>query len=203
MLTLRTNGARALEPTAKKLRRGVVLVIVVVAVAVMAILSTVIFAALQSGGGVDRIVLASDILFRFKTEIIGTPPSFFERIKVYPGGLSHLIEPITTSKVNSCGQFYKASPDVNNWRGPYHLIPFNPVDGYVLSLGIAAQDATLRTTFTNGALALAIVMNDVQLADAQALKGKIDGTSGDTISFTPNGDNPVVVHYRMPITSLC
>lgn len=183
-------------------RRGVVLVIAVVTIAVMAVLATVIFASLKSGG-VDRIVLAADILFRFKTEIIGTPPSFFERIKVYPGGLSHLVEPITTAKKNSCGQLYKASPDVNNWRGPYHLIPFNPADGYVLSLGIVAQDSTIRTTFTNGALALAIVMNDVQLADAQALKGKIDGTSGDTIAFTPNGDNPIVVHYRMPITSLC
>src|SRR5687768_13891599 len=186
-----------------RVRRGAVLIIAVVTIAVMAILATVIFAALQSGGGVDRIVLASDILFRFKTEIIGTPPSFFERIKVYPGGLSHLVTPITTSKRNSCGNFYSASPDVNNWRGPYHLIPFNPADGYVLSLGIAAQDSLIRTTFTNGALALAIVMNDVQLADAQSLKGKIDGTSGDTIAFTPNGDNPVVVHYRMPITALC
>lgn len=196
----RTAPRERLSP---RIRRGVVLVVAVVTIAVMAVLATVIFASLQSGGGVDRIVLASDILFRFKTEIIGAPPSFYERIKVYPGGLSHLVEPITTLKRNSCGDLYKASPDVNNWRGPYHLIPFNPADGYVLSLGIVAQDSTVRTTFTNGALALAIVMNDVQLADAQSLKAKIDGTSGDTIAFTPSGENPVVVHYRMPITSLC
>jgi hypothetical protein len=204
MLTARPTYRRALRRQAVKLRRGVVLVIVVVTVAVMAILATVIFAALQSGGGVDRIVLAADILFRFKTEIIGAPPSFYERIKTYPGGLSHLIEPLTTSKVNSCGDFYSASPDVNNWRGPYHLVPFNAADGYVLSLGIVAQDATERTTFTNGALALAIVMNDVQVADALSLKGKIDGTAGDTIWIGPQvGDSPVVVHYRIPITADC
>lgn len=176
--------------------------IAVVTIAVLAVLATVIFASLRTGG-VDRILLAADILFRFKTEIIGTDPSFYERIKVYPGQLSHLVFPITTAQRNSCGQLYKASPDVNNWRGPYHPIPWVPGEPYVLALGIAAQDSTVRTTFTNGALALAIVMNDVQLADAQALDARIDGLTGDTITFTPNGDNPVTVHYRMPITANC
>lgn len=177
----------------------------VVAIAVMAVLSTVIFASLSGGGqGVDRIVLATDILYRFKTEIIGAPPSFYERIRVYPGHLHDLVEPITTNDVNSCGQFYKASPDVNNWLGPYHLIPFNENFGYTLSSGIVAQNATERTTFSNGTPALAIVMNDVTLADAQAMKARIDGTSGDTITWTPPvGDNPVVVRYRMPITTNC
>lgn len=185
-------------------RRGFALMIAVVSVAVMAILATVIFASLTGGGaGFDRITLATDILFRFKTEIIGSPPSFYERIKTYPGQLHDLVEPITTSDVNSCGQTYSASPDVNNWLGPYHLIPFNENFGYTLSSGIVAQNGTIRTTFTNGALALAIVMNDITLADAQAMKAKIDGISGDTIAFTPNGDNPVVVHYRMPITANC
>ncbi len=176
--------------------------IAVVTIAVMAVLATVIFASLRPGG-VDRILLAADILFRFKTEIIGTDPSFYERLKVYPGRLSHLVYPITTAQRNSCGQFYKASPDVNNWRGPYHPVPWVSGDPYVLALGIVAQDSTVTTTFTNGALALAIVMIDVQLADAQALDARIDGVTGDTISYTQNGDNPVVVHYRMPITSLC
>lgn len=185
-----------------RLRKGVVLVIVVVTIAVMSILAVVIVAALRSGG-VDRIVLAADILFRFKTEIIGADPSFYERLKVYPGRLSHLVYPLTTSQRNSCGQFYKASPDVNNWKGPYHLVPWVAGNPYVLALGISAQDSTVRTTFTNSALALAIVMTDIQLADAQALKARIDGVSGDTIFFTPNGDNPVIVHYRIPITSLC
>lgn len=186
-------------------RRGFALMIAVVSVAVMAILATVIFASLSGGGSgsFDRITLATDILYRFKTEIIGAPPSFYERIRTYPGELHDLVEPITTSDVNSCGQAYSASPDVNNWQGPYHLIPFNESFGYTLSSGIVAQNATIRTTFTNGALALGIVMNDITLADAQAMKAKIDGTSGDTIAFTPNGDNPVVVHYRMPITSDC
>lgn len=190
---------------AARARRGFALMIAVVTVAVMAILATVIFASLGGGGaGFDRITLATDILFRFKTEIIGSPPSFYERIRTYPGQLHDLVEPITTSDVNSCGQFYSASPDVNNWLGPYHLIPFNENFGYTLSSGIVAQNATIRTTFTNGALALAIVMNDITLADAQAMKAKIDGTAGDTIYFPlPVGDQPVVVHYRMPITSDC
>ncbi|MEX1186500.1 MAG: hypothetical protein WEA80_07905 [Gemmatimonadaceae bacterium] len=174
----------------------------VAAIAVLVIGATVIFAALR-GGGVDRIVLAANILHRFKTEIIGTAPSFYARIGKYPGHLSDLTNRISTSDVDSCGDPYRANPDVNTWRGPYHLIPFNPAVGYTLSSGIVAQDATIRTTFTNGALALAIVMIDVPVADAQALKGKVDGTTGDTISFTPSGNSPLTVHYRMPITAAC
>lgn len=186
------------------LRRGVVLVVVVVGVAVMAVLATVIFAALGTGGGsVDRIVLASDILLRFKTEIIGSPPSFFERIRTYPGHLIDLIIPITVTNTNSCGLPYKASPDVNNWLGPYHLIPFDPATGYTLSKGIVALDATTRTFFTNGTPALAIVMTDVQASDAQALKSRIDGVSGDTIAILPGIGSSVTVHYRMPITTDC
>ena len=197
-------GARSTFSPRARLRRGVVLVVAIVTIAVMAILATVISAALRPGG-VDRIVLASDILFRFKTEIIGADPSFYERLKVYPGQLSHLVFPITTSDRNSCRDFYKASPDVNNWRGPYHLVPWVPGQDYILALGISAEDTTVRTFFSppGNAQALAIVMKDIQVADARALKARIDGVGGDTIAFTENGDNPVTVHYRIPITALC
>ena len=187
--------------SAKGNPRGIALMVVLVTVAVIIVLATAITASISNE--YNRILIAADALFRFKTEIIGAPPSFYERIKSYPGHLIDLIEPITTAKTNSCGGFYKASPDVNNWLGPYHLIPYNPASGYTLSSGIVAQDATIRTTFTNGATALGIVMNDVQLADAQALKSRIDGTVGDTIAFTPNGTNPISVTYRMPIGGNC
>lgn len=174
---------------------------VLVTIAVVMVLATVIAVSLTKD--FDRILIAADALFRFKTEIIGSPPSFYERIRVYPGHLHDLVEPITVQQTNSCGQLYKASPDVNNWQGPYHLVPFNPALGYAMASGIVAIDSTSRTTFTNGALALAVVMTNVQLADAQALKARIDGTAGDTISFTPKGDSAITVHYRMPITSAC
>ena len=185
----------------RSLRRGFALMVVLATVVVIMVLATVVSVTLTKD--YDRILIAADALFRFKTEIIGSPPSFYERIHVYPGRLHHLVEPITVAQVNSCGQLYKASPDVNNWQGPYHLIPFDPSLGYTLASGIVASDTTVRTTFTGGALALAVVMNDVQLADAEALKARIDGVSGDTISFVPNGSNPVTVHYRMPIGSNC
>ena len=182
-------------------RRGVALMIVLVSVAVLLVFALAISASISNE--FDRILIASDGLFRFKTEINGDPPDFFDKVKAYPGHLNDLIVPITTSKTNSCGQFYKQSPDVNNWLGPYHLVPFDPANGYALTTGIVAADSTHRMTFTDGSLALAIVMNDVQLADAQALKARIDGTSGDTIAFTPNGTNAISVYYRIPITSSC
>jgi hypothetical protein len=182
-------------------RGGVALMIVLVSVAVLLVLALAITASISNE--FDRILIAADGLYRFKTEINGDPPDFYDKVKAYPGHLIDLIVPITTSMTNSCGQLYSSSPNVNNWLGPYHLVPFNPANGYALSTGIVAQDATVRTTFTNGAVALAIVMNDVQLADAQALKSRIDGTSGDTIAFTPNGTNVIPVYYRIPITNNC
>lgn len=183
-------------------RRGVALMIVLVAIAVLIVFATVITASISSE--FNRILIASDALFRFKTEIIGTPPSFYERIRTYPGHLIDLIVPITVSQTNSCGAYYKASPDVNNWLGPYHLIPFDPATGYTLSSGIVAQDSMIRTNFASGAKALGIVLNNMQLADAQALKARIDGgVLGDTIAFTANGTNLISVVYRMPITGNC
>lgn len=175
--------------------------IVLVSVAVLIVLATVIFATISNE--FNRILIASDALFRFKTEINGTPPAFYSVVKEYPGHLNDLIIPITTSNTNSCGNFYKASPGVNNWLGPYHLIPFDPASGYTLSKGIVAEDSLVRTTFTNGGVALGIVMKRVELADAQAIKARIDGTSGDTVGFVPNGTDPITVTYRIPISAGC
>lgn len=177
------------------------LMVALVAIAVLVVLATAITANISND--FNRILIAADGLSRFKTELVGSPPSFFERVNVYPGHLIDLVEPITTAGTNSCGAAYKSSPDVNNWLGPYHLIPYSPANGYTLAAGIVAQDLTQRTTFTNGALALAIVMNGVQLSDAQALKSRIDGTTGDTVAFTPNGPNAITVRYRIPITADC
>ena len=182
-------------------RPGFALFTALVTIAVIAVLATVILLSLNID--FNRIAIAADSLFRFKTEIIGVPPSFFTRINTYPGHLHDLVQPITTLQTNSCGQFYKSSPDVNNWQGPYHLVPYNPALGYTMARGIVANDSTRRTTFTNGASALAIVMQDVQLADAQALKTRVDGTTGDTVAFTPNGSNPITVVYRMPSSGAC
>lgn len=197
MLTRRVAGRRS----------GFALMIAIVSIAVMAVLATVIFASLSGGGaGVSRVALATDILFRFKTEIIGAPPSFYERIRVYPGHLHDLVEPITTSDSSLCGTPYRASPDVNNWLGPYHLIPFNQNFGYTLAAGIVAQNTLERGNLLNGTLALAIVMDVVNLADAQEMDVRIDGAPGpnaDTITYVPNGDNPVIVKYLMPIVNTC
>lgn len=199
--SIRNAATRASVRRAGTPRRGVAFMIVLVAVAVLIVLATAITASISDE--FDRILIASNGLFRFKTEIIGPTPSFFPVVKAYPGHLIDLIIPITTSNTNSCGAFYKSSPDVNNWLGPYHLIPFDSTSGYTLSKGIVAQNLLVRTTFTNGALALGIVMPRTQLSDAQALKARIDGTAGDTIGFTANGINPITVTYRIPITSSC
>ena len=192
-------GARRSPGIAK--RPGFALFTALVTIAVIAVLATVIVLSLNVD--FNRIAIAQDSLFRFKTEIIGVPPSFFTRINTYPGHLSDLVQPITTLQTNSCGNFYKSSPDVNNWQGPYHLVPFNPALGYTMARGLVANDSTRRTTFTDATPALAIVMVDVQLADAQALKARVDGIIGDTVAFTPNGSNPITVLYRMPSTGAC
>ncbi len=189
-------------------RRGVALMIVLVAIAVIMVIATAVTATLSKD--FDRILIAADGLYRLKTEIIGVNPSFFERIQTYPGNLHHLVEPIKVTEQNSCRQLYKSSPDVSNWQGPYHLFPFNPALGYTLASGINASDTVGRSglgnpvvpAFTNGAAALVIIMKNMQRADADALKSRIDGTAGDTIAIIGSGEN-VTVHYRMPRGGNC
>lgn len=187
-------------------RRGVALIFLIVTLAVMFILATVVLANTAGARQRDRVVQAVAELLRFGFEIgVNTKkPSFRGDVGSYPGRLSHLYAKITTSDANSCGNTYSGS-DAGKWIGPYHLIPMVRDSAYQMMPGLIASDTLFRVPTTGGANpVLQIVMRNVQIGLAEDLGLAFDGINsgaGPTITFTPNGTNPVSVFYNIPITA--
>lgn len=182
------------------------MIFLVVTLAVMAILATVVLANTAGARQRDTLVQAVSELLRFGYEIgVNTKkPSFRGDVGNYPGRLSHLYQPVTTTDRNSCGTTYSAS-DAGKWTGPYHLIPMVRDANYQMVPGIVASDTLVRTPTTGGTSpTLAIVLRNVSLETAQDLGLAFDGVStgaGPNITFTPSGTSPVSVSYNIPITA--
>lgn len=187
-------------------RRGVALIFVVVTLAVMLILSTVIVANTAGRRHQERVRAATAALLRFKSEIgsQGNSPLFIQDLNDVPGRLSHLYVKITNTDRNSCGAIY-GNNEINNWRGPYHLIPMLRDSSYQIEPGLIAVDTLVRTPSTASGQqpgTISIKMPNVSAELAQDLGLAFDGVStgaGPNITFTPNGTNPVTVFYNVPI----
>ena len=188
-------------------RRGIALVVVLMTSVVLAIGSTVILVNLTSSRAVDRRLAAQVILTRFGLEVgaNGQSPSFDGDVTANPSQLSQLGVKITTSDRDSCGDNYTGGTEVNNWRGPYHLVPMTKDRRYEISPGFSASDTLVRVPTTGGQNddgTLFVVMKDVALDDAQALNFAFDGNTNGTgpkIFFTPNGNAAIEVRYAIPI----
>lgn len=206
------TNPRSIRPAYSE-RRGFALLLVIVIVASLAVLATVITVNLSGDNDQKRVARAADILKRFEQETVGVIPSFKGQETQNPGLLSELyIKPVITDP-NSCTTAApsKALTSASLWRGPYHLIPI-PTTGYNIASGFFANNVLVRnpSNTTRGSGTLAIVMDNVSLADAKALGLEIDGVDtgagstglpGSQISFTVNGNAPVQVQYLFPVTS--
>jgi len=187
-------------------RRGVALIFLVVTLAVMFILATVVLANTAGARQRDMVVQSVSELLRFGYEIgvNQKKPSFRGDVGNYPGRISHLFQTITTSDKNSCGTNYSGS-DVGKWMGPYHLIPMVRDSFYQMIPGLIVIDTLIRTPTTGGTNpTLSLVMRNVAIEMAQDLGLAFDGVStgaGPTITFTPNGTNPVSLFYNISIVA--
>jgi hypothetical protein len=192
-------------------RRGFALAVVLTTISVIAIGSVVILANLAAGERDRfRVSRAAQVLNRFKIEMgeNGQSPSFRGDVGDYPKKLSQLSIPITIGDTDACGENYTGGGgggEVNNWKGPYHLIPARADGVYDVARGFVAEDTLHRDPPTgsgNSAGELSIVMKSVSLNDAQSLGLEIDGVStgvGPVVKFTINGNNAVTLYYAMQV----
>jgi hypothetical protein len=187
-------------------RRGVALIFIVVTLAVMLIMATVIVVNTASSSHQARVRAAANALIRFRSEFgaQGNAPSFIQDLNQAPGRLSHLYVQLTNQDRDSCGQVY-GKQEINNWRGPYHLVPMLRDSNYQIEPGIISIDTLIRTppnaTGQQPGI-LSMVMRNVSLEMAQDLGMALDGIpsgTGPQITFTPNGSNPVTVFFNVPI----
>jgi hypothetical protein len=192
-------------------RNGFALATVLTVVAVIAIGSVVILANLAAGERDRfRVARAAQVLHRFRIEMGegGQSPSFRGDVGDYPRKLSQLSIPITIGDTDACLENYTGGGgggEVNNWKGPYHLVPARADGVYDVARGFVAEDTLRRVPATasgNEAGELSIVMKNVSLNDAQSLGLVVDGVNtgvGPLVKFTINGDNAVTLYYAIPV----
>lgn len=131
------------------------------------------------------------------------PVSFRYTVGVYPGRLSQLTSPLSTTQTNDCGVVYTAG-QVAAWQGGYFLREI-PTTNFKIAEGFIANDVLTRVPVNANATlqgVLSISMPNVSIADAIALATEVDndptGALG-TVRFTANGSQPVTVTYRIEI----
>lgn len=201
----------------QRARAGLTLVELVIVMAILGILGVVIVSTTSGTSAsqqsdqerINEVANELDILARAIAFFEPTKPkfSFKQTVGVYPSRLSHLTEPITPSKQNSCGQNY-TSGQANLWLGGYYTREI-PTTGLFVAPGFVTSDTLFRTPPTfpvpqgpyHGTLAIKIP--NVTLADARLLGLTVDGDSTGTVGtvrYTPqNGTSPVIVNYLISV----
>src|ERR1041384_4075290 len=183
---------------ADRLRRGFALFAVLVIFAVGAILATVIYVTLSGDNDQARIEKAADVLHRLAAEIdtsrVTTGQSFAGQVTVWPGKLSELYTKITASDKQCNGTGFLTT-QVNNWRGPYHLVTISTA-GHNIALGFVAQDALVKVSNSDEAITITTVALDAAKRLDLFVDKVADAVNG-VVSYTPTGSSPVTVSYHI------
>lgn len=214
-------------------RSGFTLIEAIVGVAIAAALAAAFYASFgRAGTGsaaddrAQRAGATAISLFDIATaiaslETTNPPTSYLQTVGAYPGTLSQLTIPITTSDRNSCnqaGDTYSGAavpnPPANpgyvlGWAGPYYTVAFTPNGATQLAPGFVTQDSLIRIPANpvsnpkgdEWAGRLQIRMTNVTLADAQALDTAVDffvdGTAG-TVRYAAT--DPTSVNYELRVS---
>jgi hypothetical protein len=185
---------------------------IVVAVGILAVLAAIfIFTGTgESKGDRERYDAVADALYDLTQSIVGNEPtraqtSFRWVIGVYPGKLSDLTTPITTTGKNICGAAYLNPGNTAKWLEPFWNRVLLPA-GTILASGLTVQDTLVRLTAVptpgfNLAGTFAMRFPSVTLADAQgmdlAVDGALSGTAG-TIRYAAT--DPTTMDYYVLIS---
>lgn len=127
--------------------------------------------------------------------------SFRQHVGVYPGALSHLTRPVSTTDSNICGMSYTPE-DSAGWSGPY-LNRVVPPEGIRLPLGTALDTLVRELVGSRPDPVVRITVAGVQLEEARALDAILDGVeSGATGGFRWGGADPegfTSAGYLLPV----
>ena len=206
----------------RRSRPGFTITEIITAVAVLAIIAAIVVSSDNPETSNDRARYdaASDALNNLARAVAGfepyaSPRSFHQVVKVYPGKLSDLTTPITTSGTNICGGAYTgtaAGTNVDNWAkaaNPFYGSQLLPA-GTPIVPGFTVQDVLVRLSTVpssavgvNSANTTVIRMPSVTLADAQgldmAMDGVLDGNTG-TIRYGSSDPTPVDYYITISVT---
>lgn len=177
-------------------RAGMTAVEVIVVIAVMTVLTATIAPTLLGALDRERRKAALTTL----DEVIDAMTAMRKDAQVWPGRLSHLSTPITTTDLNICGTPYTLT-QVGQWAGPY-IDRSVPSTGLTLGVGVANNVLTRQIVAGTDAL-LQIVIPNVAIEDVLALNTRIDadndGLAGTVRWSVPNAEGLTTLTYVRPI----
>ena len=180
-------------------RSGLTLIEIVVVIVVLLILAAAIAPSIMGSLDRERVSTAANTL----QEITDAMSEMRKDNQDWPGRLSHLSSPITTSDKNVCGNSY-TSGKVGNWGGPY-IDRVIPSTGLPVGIG-TARDTVYRSALSGQDALLTIEITSVQQDDALSLNTTVDndgdvaGRTTGTIQWsTTSSEGLVTVLYYRPI----
>jgi prepilin-type N-terminal cleavage/methylation domain-containing protein len=182
---------------ARRLRRrsgGFTFIELIVGLAIMTMIAAVVTPVLVGTLDKARIEEARHSLENLAEGIV----NFEDDVREYPGHLTQLYDPISSSDRDICGQTYNGG-DVNRWEGTY-IDRIVPPSGLPVFIG-SAQNQLTRISF--GVTVLLITVSGVTEDDAIALNEIVDDDGNSlagTIVWLPTGSNDMVtLYYTIPI----
>jgi prepilin-type N-terminal cleavage/methylation domain-containing protein len=165
---------RGLLPRRFLAAAGFTLVEVLVALAIMVMIAATVMPSVVGSIDRQRQDRALDALDALATAI----GDFRTDVGVYPRSVVYLSQAIVSTDANSCGAVF-GSTRAALWKGPY-LSRIVPAAGLPIFVG-TLQSLLVRTPTTGGTNpTLTMRVDNVLLADAEALDVKIDGAVGST-----------------------
>ncbi|MGQ0813176.1 MAG: prepilin-type N-terminal cleavage/methylation domain-containing protein [Gemmatimonadota bacterium] len=184
--------------TAVRPRAGLTLVEVIVVIVVSVILAAAIVPSLIGALDRERVQASVDAM----QGVTDAMSELRQDNQDWPGRISHLSAPITTSMTNVCGNTYTTGR-VTNWAGPY-LDRVVPSTGVPIGIGVL-KDTTYRSFVTGNDGLLTMEILNVTLEDARGLNTTVDG-DGDvagqtigTVRWSAPVNGMVTTYYYRPI----
>jgi type II secretory pathway pseudopilin PulG len=172
--------------------RGYALPWIILTVAIIAALAAVVAPALATFDDRTRALRAATQLKSIATGFV----QYGSAVGAYPGRVSSLTLPITTSSKNTCGRNMTAG-QVTNWTSSAPFAPFyTAVNGTWIDIGRLRDSVPFRSSPP----AMTPIYVEVPAArgeDAAMLKTVVDNGTGDTVSFSAAVNDTTTIRYRV------
>ena len=173
-------------------RRGFALAWVILTLAIIAVLAAVAAPSLATLDDRARALNAAAQLRSIASGFVAYGPL----VGNYPGRVSAMTLPITTSSRNTCGQSMSSS-QVATWTTSAPYAPFyTPSSGLWTDVGRVRDSVPFRS-FPPVKTPIYVELPGVRAEDAAMLKLVVDNGTGDTVSFAPAVNDTTTVRYRL------
>jgi len=186
------GASRETTPQRRPHPRGYALPWIILTVAIIAAIAAFVAPALTT---LDDRTRASNSATQLRLIAAGFV-QFGVTLNQYPGRVSQLALPLTTSDKNTCGQ-NMSNGDVTNWTANAPFAPiYTPTNGTWTDIGRIRDSVPFRS-FPPVKTPIYVELPGVSGEDAAMLKNVVDNGTGDTVSFAAAVNDTTTVRYRV------